>query len=324
MPKVYTRYVTWISRGKRHHGSAAIDLTPPLPPGDPATTWPLFANPSAMWSDMDGDHTAKFAFWSITGAKNGAYVSTNDSILIAVGKSDIHATAWYIPEGGGGDGGPGLTIDAFDTYQGTFVDDDFVDVVTDPSLTSQANNEGWVPTAAAEDVRAYDQLASTHAPFVNWLVIPAGGEMVMVRDLDAAAQSSAIAFAFYLPTHERAPHGGSGFHLVDPPARSTWVSWGVMVDGGGPTGNGPVDPLGPLYQRLAAGFALAETVSLVEHHLRGPLSLIATGQIESAARHITRAIEARAHQPVARDVNGASAGDRVIDRIAEPPVDAIT
>jgi hypothetical protein len=295
MPTAYTRYVTWISRGKRHHGSTSMDVIPPIA-NDPKTMFSSFAAPSMGWNDMNGDlQTGKFAFWSVTGASDGPFVSTQNTVHAGVGSSDIHATAWYIPEGGGGPGGPGLTIDAFDVALGNFVDDDFVDVVSDPALTLQANNDGFVPTVSAEDVRSYTAIHSV--PFEDWTVIPMpDGETVSARDLEAAPNTSAIAFAFYQP----AKKGSSGRRFdVTVPSESTWVSWGVMVDGGGPTGRGPVDPWGPLIRQLAAGLALADAVSMVERDLRAPLADLAARQVESSARNIARSIELHAEQPLA-------------------------
>jgi hypothetical protein len=61
--------------------------------------------------------------------------------------------------------------------------------------------------------------------------------MVNNATLNVAAQSSAVAFAFY-----KTPVGG-GLPRIDRQFElSTWVSYGVMVDGDGPTGDGPVDP----------------------------------------------------------------------------------
>jgi hypothetical protein len=194
MPTVHTRYVTWISRGRRHHGSAAADLVAPLSTGETdGNTYQAWASPSITWTDGTGEHTASFAFWSVTGSADGASVSTNTSLTVNVGSSDVAATAWYIPTGG--NGGPGVLIDAFDVNQGNFVDDDFVDVVTDPTMTFVANDEGWVPTmSAAEDIRAY---TSIHAvPFTDWTVV-LGSEAVSNEDLDAAQNTSAVAFAFY-------------------------------------------------------------------------------------------------------------------------------
>lgn len=281
MPTVHTRYVTWISRGRRHHGSSSEDLIMPLSTQVPDNgTYQAWAAPSIGWNDQSGHHDAGFAFWSITGAADGASVTTSQTPTVHAGSTDVSATAWYIPSGGGG-GGPGVLIDAFDVGLGNFVDDDFVDVVTDAGLTAAANNDGWVPTASPEDIRAY---TSIHAvPFLDWTVV-AGTEPAAGRDLNATAGSSAVAFAFY-----QAPVLGK-LHI---PVfeEGTWVSWGVMVDGGGPTGRGPVPPWTPFVRELAAGLALAETAGLVNPELRGSVLRLAAKQVAAAANAISKQMQ---------------------------------
>jgi hypothetical protein len=166
---------------------------------------------------------------------------------VSVDSTDVVATAWYIPTGGG-DGTPGVIIDAFDVNQGTFVDDDFVTVSPDGSLIFAANDDGWVPTTRAEDVNATGAIHTV--PFLDWTVF-VGTETVLNQDLKAAATTYAVAFAFY-QTPQTPP-----IRRFRPEAEGTWVSFGVMVDGGGPTGNGPVPPWTGYLRDLAAGMALA-------------------------------------------------------------------
>jgi hypothetical protein len=303
MPTVFTRYVTWVSRGKRNHGSSAFDITPPLI-GDAVTQYAGYAPPALSWTDMHGNHDANFAFWSVTGASDGPQVFTDNQVSAHVGTSPIHATAWYIPAGGPSFSREltGIIIDAFDVGLGAFVDDDFVDVTSDPSLTTQANDEGFVPTGAAEDVEARTPV---HAdPFTHWLVIPANGEKVTYRDVFAAVKTDAFAFAFYQPTKIDLSYR--------PPDEILSVEYtaGVANDGLGyqfPRGSGgpgrPVPPQGPLFVRqLTAGLALADLGSVVDAELRGALSRIATAQIESSARNIVLSIERRERAALA--VNG--------------------
>ena len=66
-----------------------------------------------------------------------------------------------------------------------------------------------------------------------------GTETINAAVVTAAAQSSADAIAFYKGS-SKTP--GLGF-FDKQFAAQTWVSWGVTVDGGGPTGGGPVPPL---------------------------------------------------------------------------------
>jgi hypothetical protein len=291
MPNAYTHYVTWISRGRRHHGSASAEITPPPPPsvltaGD--TFQPTWAPPTLPGP---ASTTLYFAFWSVTGGTNGAYISTaNTPPSATAGSSDITATAWYIPEGGTGTpGGPGVLIDAFDVSIGNFVDDDFVTVQPDDAshtLTAQANNDGFVPTTAAEDIQAYNSLPIEGVPFSTWNVF-VGSESVTNRDLNPTVNSSAVAFAFYQAPASSGP--------VKPPhlsaAEWTWVSYGVMVDGGGPTGRGPVDPWNPYLRQLAAGLAMADVASKVDAKLRGDVLALAAKQVTLAAANISKQIQ---------------------------------
>lgn len=282
MTTVHTRYVTWISRGRRHHGSAAMDIVSPLntvaaSPG----VYQAWASPQISWNDGDGEHTASFAFWSVTGAQDGAFIGSNPSLAVSVGATDIAATAWYLPTGGGGGGEPGIFIDAFDVNAGMFVDDDFVSVTPDAGLTAAANNDGFVPTTALEHIIAYN---SIHAvPFDKWMVV-AGTETVANTDLTAGAESSAVAFAFYF----------SPTITIKPPTvyqAGTWVSFGVTVDGGGPTGAGPVPPWNPLLRQIAAGFAFAEAGGLLHPELQRAALEIAAKQITMTADEIARRMQ---------------------------------
>jgi hypothetical protein len=222
-------------------------------------------------------HHSVFAFWAIAGGANGGVVDFNQLAQgVPVGTNNIIASAIYIDVGGNG-GEPGVWIDAFDVNQGIFVDDDFVNVSPDASLTTAANNDGWVPSASAENVLAY---GSIHAvPFSEWHVF-LGTETVNNTTLNVAAQTSAVAFAFYKPP-------------VPPPkidrtfALETWVSYGVMVDGGGPTGHGPVDP-GPDVMELAAGLMLAEAAKKVSPKLREEVMRIAAKQVSIASAEIQK------------------------------------
>jgi len=224
-------------------------------------------------------HTASFAFWSVTGGVEGGVISnagSNTAPSVTVGSSDIVATAWYIEGGPGGNGQPGVYIDAFDVNQGMFADDDFVNVTTDSSLTAAANNDGFVPSATAEDVQAFSSIHSV--PFESWHVV-LETETVIDRDLQVTVNSSAVAFAFY-----KTPVG------IKPPrineSLGTWVSWGVMVDGGGPTGNGPVGPWDPMAKQFVAGLALADTAKIVDSSLQSAILEIAAKQISLVSQEI--------------------------------------
>ena len=291
MPTVRTRYVTWNRGGGRrlHTGpAAATDIIAPLQTTvSPGGSYGVWAPPTV---DLPGPPglTGTFAFWSITDSATGSWVSTDPQIAVEVGDSDVNATAWYLPAGGPGmPQGPALLIDAFDVNAGWWADDDFVTVVSDPSLTFDANEHGVVPLEKDQDVHAYSAIHGV--PFDEWTVIT-DNEAVNGQDLHGAADTKAIAFAFY-KSPVRAKFG-----TVRVPAQGTWVSWGVMVDGGGPTGDGPVGPWGPkVMKEIAAGMALAEAAQYIDVDLREAVLDIAAKQVEIGAGHLAKQLTEKVH-----------------------------
>lgn len=282
MPTVHTRYVVWESRGFRHKsGSGAVDITTPSTTTvTDGGTYSAYGFPDGSWTDSKGKHTGHFAFWSVVGAANGSSFTTNPNLHVKVDSHDVQVVAWYIEHGGGG--GPELLIDAFDVDIGDFVLDDFVNGVTDPSLTTEANANGIVPTpGGSEDVRAYTSIRSV--PFDKWIVVQ-GTEQVSKLDLTGTQGTTAIAFAMYQsPTS--LPRPKPNF------SQETWVSWSVTVDGGGPTGRGPQPPWGPYVRELAAGLALADTAGMVDKGLRISALQLAADQVKVAADNIVRQME---------------------------------
>lgn len=291
MLKVYTHYVMWIPRKHRHQGgSAEADIVSPQPQPSIMSSGDTFQGPWASPSISWVGGSATFAFWSITGGINGSIVTTdNTPPPTIVGNTDIMAKAWYISIGGVPDV-PGIFIDAFDVNQGIFVDDYFVDVVTNPSLTAAANEDGFVPTAQAEDIKANPLIKMV--PFHEWTIVL---EIAIVEKkhptvnhdiLHAALKCSAVVFAFYqTPTGEVSnvphPHYEIG----------TWVSWGVKVDAGGLTGHGPVPPWTPFVQQFVAGLALADAASKVSPKLRTNVLNIAAEQLTIATEAIKKEIQ---------------------------------
>ena len=61
-----------------------------------------------------------------------------------------------------------------------------------------------------------------------------------------------------------------------------------MVDGGGPTGRGPVDPWGPYVMELAATLMLAEAAKKVNAKLKEDLLRLAAKQVSIAATGIEK------------------------------------
>jgi hypothetical protein len=233
MPTVTTHYITWVSRRRRHHGGHAGDITSPLSTNVPnGGVYQSFAAPSMSWTDAMGNtQSGTFAFWSVTGAVPDAFITSDPRLSVNVGDSDVVASAWYLPPGGRGTGDPsgtGIMIDAFDVNQGQFVDDDFVNVSPDASLTPSANDDGFVPTTSGEDIKAFALIEAI--PFQNWLVVQ-GTENVSAEDLNAKQGTSAIAFASYY-TKAKISVAASDFELPASfppghkgiPIRSTLIS----------------------------------------------------------------------------------------------------
>jgi hypothetical protein len=232
MSLVTTHYRTWATRHRRRAGATALEIAPA------ATTtvtnpgvYQTVAFPTISWFDGNGNvQTANFAFWSVTGttASMQGIIATDPQLSINVASNDLTAVAWYIPVGGGTGNGTGIDIDAFDVNSGEFVLDDFVNVTSDPSLTTAANWDGYVPTVSAQTVEAYASISA--GPFVIWDVVM-GGLSKSARNLTAPANVSGIAFAFY----QKPAPGGGGIKLPHDGFReSVWVSHGVMVDGAAP------------------------------------------------------------------------------------------
>lgn len=285
MPTVHTHYRTYVSRGRRHHQHAtapeiAPSQTTNVPSGGQYEVW---TGTQIAWNNAGNMETDSFMFWSVTGAGDGSHVSTDQDLKVAVGSSDVQVTGWYLPPGGVNGGGPGLLIDAFDVDIGDFSDADFVDVVSDPTLTSAANDEGFVPTGSAqEDVRAFSDVDGV-VPFTGWTIFWSDTHVsAMARDLVGQENHSAVAFAFYqTPVSPPPPvfHGGQY-------AIGTWVSAGVKVDAGGPTGNGPVPPWTPFLADLEAGLVLAEAARATHGEIRAQGLELAARQISHATNKI--------------------------------------
>jgi hypothetical protein len=251
MPHVSVHYKIYLSAG--HHRqprnlsselepnpSSEVDVT------DPGNIVPLYI-PQLPYLSNGVPELAQLLFWSVTDGTNGQ-THPAGPLTQSVGASPLTITAWYFPVGGGnGNGSTFIIDDAFSAVKGDFIDDTFVTVTTDPSLTSDANVVGIVPTAKAETLQASAAVASTTEPFSKWLSFGAG--IPGGNTINVPASASGIAIAVY----ER-----SGT-VLNVPSRQYEIGGfligGVAVDGGGAIViNGkphPVDPWGPLVVSLA-------------------------------------------------------------------------
>lgn len=190
----------------------------------------------------------KFLFWSVSDG-DGGRTEQDLKVTETVGATDLTLVAWYFPLGGVGNGETAVLIDAYSVAKSAFVDDDFVTVTSDPSLTKPANVDGFVPTKVDELVQAFLSVASSPAEdFETWLLSPDSGTSESGRELTAPAGSGGLAFASYANTERE-------FGITrDLPILVGTILFGVGEDGGGIMIVGgkpiPIDPWGPLVGRL--------------------------------------------------------------------------
>ena len=223
----------------------------------------------------------QFAFWSIVGSEKGALVSTDPTFGVPVGTTNATATAWYLPFGGGPESvEPALFIDAFDVTAGWWSNADFVDVITDPALTFNANELGVVPLKLEQDVRAYAGIAT--APFVDWKVLT-GSESVNGRDLHGDKDTRALAVAFYrVPDAPNRVFGGDipiAINFPDDPR-----AW---IDGPVPG----VDPMGEYLRGFARGLILVTVAEHLGVEQRAEVRRSAVAHVMGLAQHFGEQIE---------------------------------
>lgn len=185
---------------------------------------------------------AQMLFWSVTDGSNGKTYPAGP-LTQSVGGSPLVITAWYYPIGGGGNGGGTAIIDdAFSAAKGDFIDDTFVTVTSDPSLTNDANVVGVVPTTRAQTLKAAHSVNSTSEPFSKWMSFGAGTPSSDTLNVPTAAVGLAIAVYEKSQVDLTLPHR-------DDAIGGTLIG-GVAFDGGGYILVGgkphPVDPWGPL------------------------------------------------------------------------------
>lgn len=165
--------------------------------------------------NLNGEGNAQILFWSVTENVPGyrpppaprGYIlrpefSSQGALeppTIQVNDLSLDITAWYFPISGPAVPGDGsaIIVDAFSMNLGLPIDDEFVDVTSDPTLTNDANVNGIVPTNVAEILRARNSVTdSTDEPFTYWLLnydfMPIGN-----ATLNIDKGKTGIAIAFY-------------------------------------------------------------------------------------------------------------------------------
>lgn len=274
-------YIVYTAGHRHHHAGTQTQLSPQQTgvASSPGSI-PVFAFGSLPYMGKD----LPFAFMSVVGAQDGNYIyPTPGNYAVPVGTTDIRILLVYAPVGNGGQ--PGVWVDAFDVDTGNFSDSDFIQIYTNGTLdnpaTATANNDGFVSSNSAEDLRSYTSVDGL--PFQEWDKI--GGSVTNTIDYNLQQKEIGLAFAFY-----------HSFTIVvpKPSAESVWIylSPGVFVDAGGwglrPGGGPPVPigPWGPLVAKLMSTLAIlsvsenmskpirAKAISLAVEHLNSVTATI--------------------------------------------------
>ena len=284
MPHVTVNYEMFLPGGHhRQPRNTSIELNLAPPAGGDVPSGGFYAPPffpQLPYSPAVGD-TAQLLFWSVTDGAHGQ-VLPPASFNQQVGGSDLTITAWYYPASGSQAGNGGTTAiidDAFSANLGQFIDDTFVDVTSDPSLTSDANVIGSVPTKVDETLVAKNSVTSTSEPFSEW-ILNDGLKPVNQETLQVPKGTIGIAIAIY---QQPAKTPLSNF---DPNryAMWQWVDYATMVDGG-------PHPWNPFVNQLMGALAVAGAAKGFDEKVRGELVRVAMEQVKIAAAAIQKAMQ---------------------------------
>jgi len=285
MPQVTVNYKMFLPGG--HHRqprntSIDLDLAPTAggnyQPGSTCTPGYFPMLPYDPANDM-----AQLQFWSVTDGTAG-HVFPADPLTVPVGSSPLWITAWYFPVTGPGIGnGSAIIDDAFSANSGNFIDDTFVDVTSDPSLTNDANVIGVVPTKVAETLEAKVSVPSTTEPFSRW-ILNSTFKPIGTTTLDVPARTSGIAIAVY-----QKPDSDRGF-LGKLSQYVTYDPWWWFRTHGGLVP--PKDGGDPWVTGFVAALALVETANRVSPSLQAAVLEIAVRQMSNMTAEIEKQIKA--------------------------------
>jgi len=286
MPHVTVNYEMFLPSGHhRQPRNTSIDLNlAPTAGGDvsdPGVYTPPFFS-ELPYMIPAGSGMAKLLFWSVTDGSSGQVLPPS-AFDQTVGASALTITAWYFPVTGPGSPGPDSSLiidDAFSANLGRFIDDTFVTVTSDPSLTSDANIVGVVPTTVSETLVAVGTVPSTGEPFFEW-ILNDGLHPDTSTTLQVPKGTDGIAIAIY-----QQPQPGSRPVLLNPSQYAIWqyVDYGTMVDGG-------PHPWNPYINQLMSGVALANASHAFDERVRGQLIGVALQQIQLATANIETVIK---------------------------------
>jgi hypothetical protein len=284
MPHVTVNYEMFLPGG--HHRqprntSVQLDLAPTaggdvLNPG--IYTPPFF--PQLPYIMNGGGGMARLIFWSVTDGTNGQVLPPS-AFNQAVGAYPLTITAWYFPiSGPAGVSGNGTEIidDAFSANLGRFIDDTFVDVTTDPSLTNDANVIGFVPTAVAETLVAKNTVSSTTEPFAQW-ILNDGLMPVGETTLNVTQGTMGIAIAVYQKPQS---------FVTKFPNYVTYDPWWWIETHGGLV---PPGPPPPWIREFIAVLSLGATAERVSPRLRGEVLQVALQQIALTTAAVKKEIK---------------------------------
>jgi hypothetical protein len=246
-----------------------------------------FAPPTLPFTPPGGATVVPgFLFWSLTDGTGGR-TQTTPALTETVGNTPLTLVAWYFlpPGGGGGPGGGGsaILIDAYSVRRGDFVDDDFVDVTSDPSLSLAANVEGAVPTRTEQTIQAFGGIP-TGEGFDQWVTSP-GGAHASGDVLTAPAGSGGLAIATYV-------HHPLTIPKLDVPREGVIILFGVANDAPGlviPIGGGgpvPVGPWGPLVERMMSAFTMHADAVRLSKGAATRIQAVAANEVEAAAKEL--------------------------------------
>ncbi len=260
--------------------SVELDLTSTgggdyLPGGTCTPTYiPLFP-----YTYGGGSGMAQLIFWSITDGTNGQVLPPNP-INQTVGSTPLNITAWYFPiSGPAGIGESAIIDDAFSANAGSFIDDTFVDVTSNPSLTSDANVIGIVPTTTAQTLVAHTTVPSTPEPFFKWIL---NGSFMPVGNttLPVPKDTVGIAIAVYQQSGSRVTPNIPWYAAYNP-----W--WWIETHGG----LVPPGPSDPWTREIASAVALSDMASKVSPQVRVSVLESALKQMSVAAASIEKQIK---------------------------------
>jgi hypothetical protein len=291
MPHVSVHYKIYLTAGHHRQPRNANSTLEPNPSSEvdvaePGNITPLYI-PQLPFLNNGQPAMSQLLFWSVTDGVNGQTFPAGP-LTQPVGSSPLIITAWYFPVGAGGPGTTAIIDDAFSAIAGNFINDDFVTVTSDPSLTSNANVDGVVPTTHPETLQALPSVSSTAEPFLKWVVFEAGTASGNTVNVPQGATGIAIAF-YERPTPIRVPNYPANYGIY-----GTLIG-GVAVDGGGAIViNGvphPVDPWGPLMVALVQASLVSAASRSFSSTFRQEGSKLATGAVLDLIRQALPVIE---------------------------------